>query len=144
MSLVKNSRPSSHHILLSVVTRARCPVCGVSLLYHACVVSVLCVLPRIPKYIFREREERWPQMVSTQGNFCPHACVHGGQPTVILSVLPPRESRILGFVHLEQPTMILPMPYFNQICNTCNDCNVCTFPAAVPFSIYYKTVMSVI
>ena len=26
------------------------------------------------------------QMVSTQGDFCPHARVHGGQPTVILRV----------------------------------------------------------
>ena len=41
-----------HHILLSVVTRARCPVCGVSLLSHASVVFVLCVLPRIPRLFF--------------------------------------------------------------------------------------------
>ena len=33
------------------------------------------------------REGRWPQMVSTQGDFCPHACVDGGQPTVISRVL---------------------------------------------------------
>ena len=60
-----------HHILLSVVTRARFPVCGVSLLSHASVVFVLCVLPRIPRLIFffGGREERWPQMVSTQGDF---------------------------------------------------------------------------
>ena len=25
-------------------------------------------------------------MLSTQGDFCPHACVHGGQLTVIFSV----------------------------------------------------------
>ena len=36
-------------IALRLVTRARCPVCGVSLLSHASVVSVLCVLPRIPR-----------------------------------------------------------------------------------------------
>ena len=62
--------------------------CGVSLLSHASVVFVLCVLSRIPRLIFfwGGREERWPQMVSTQGDFCPHACVHGGQPTVILRV----------------------------------------------------------
>ena len=30
--------------------------------------------------------KRWPQMVSTQGDFCPHARVHGGQPTVIFRV----------------------------------------------------------
>ena len=32
------------------------------------------------------REERWPQMVSTPGDFCAHACVHGGQPTVLFRV----------------------------------------------------------
>ena len=72
MSLVKKCT-NHHHILLSVVTRARCPVCGVSLLSHASVVFVLCVLPRIPRLIFcffGRWEERWPHMVSTQGDFC--------------------------------------------------------------------------
>ena len=71
----------------TVVPGARCPVCGVSLLSHASVVFVLCVLPTIPRLKKKKiwgREERWPQMVSTQGDFCPHACVH--QPTVILRV----------------------------------------------------------
>ena len=35
-----------------LVTRAHCPVCGVSLLFHASVVFVLCVLPRIPRFFF--------------------------------------------------------------------------------------------
>ena len=48
LSLNKNTQPSSCHIVLSVVTRVRCPVCGVSLLSHVSVVFVLCVLPRLP------------------------------------------------------------------------------------------------
>ena len=40
----KKSPPASHHIVLSVVSRVRCPVCRVSLLSHVCVVPCVCVL----------------------------------------------------------------------------------------------------
>ena len=51
LSLNKNAQPSSYHIVLSVDSRVRCPVCGVSLLSHVSVVPcvfVLYVLPRHP------------------------------------------------------------------------------------------------
>ena len=51
LSLNKNAQPASQHIVLSVVSRVRCPVCRVSLLSHVSVVPcvlVLCVLPRLP------------------------------------------------------------------------------------------------
>ena len=46
LSLNKNTQPSSYHIVLSVVSRARCPMCGVPLFSHVSVVP--CVLPRLP------------------------------------------------------------------------------------------------
>ena len=48
LSLNKNAQPSPYHIVLSVVSRVRYFVCGVSLLSHVSVVFVLCVLPRLP------------------------------------------------------------------------------------------------
>ena len=51
---------------------------------------------------------------------------------------------MLGYVHRVQPTMILPMPFFIYNCDNCNVCNVCNFDAELLFSIYFKSVMSVI
>ena len=51
VSQKKKSPPASRLIVLSVVSRVRCPVCRVSLLSHVSVVPcvfVLCVLPRLP------------------------------------------------------------------------------------------------
>ena len=84
--LSKNTQPSSHHILLFVpLSRVWClPVIS----RVRCLRSVCPALDsQFKKYILVclvRRKERWPQMVSTQGDFCAHACVHGGQPTVIL------------------------------------------------------------
>ena len=85
MSLVKNAQPSSHSALC-------CHTCPLSRVWCLPVVSrVRCLRSVCPAQdsqiifcFFGRREERWPQMVSTQGDFCAHACVHGGQPTVIL------------------------------------------------------------
>ena len=71
-SLNKKTQPSSYHIVLSVVTRVRCPVCGVSLLSHVSVVFVLCVLPRLPgsdKKVSVFFFSRLPQKVLTQDDF---------------------------------------------------------------------------
>ena len=54
------------------------------------------------------------------------------------------KKRMLGYVHLQHPTMILPMTFFIYNCNNCNVCNVCNFDADLLFSIYYKSVLSVI
>ena len=51
---------------------------------------------------------------------------------------------MLGFVHLQHPIMILPMPFFIYNCNNSNVCNVCYFDADLFISIHYKSVMSVI
>ena len=64
---------------------------------------------------------------------------------------------MLGYVLVRQPTVILRrksecldmctsniMPFFIYNCNVCNVCNVCNFDADLLFSIYYKSVMSVI
>ena len=77
LSLNKNAQPSSYHIVLSVVSRVRCPVCRVSLLSHVSVVLcifVLCVLPKLPDSDKKVSVfcffSRWPQKVLTQGDFC--------------------------------------------------------------------------
>ena len=68
-------------------------------------------------FLFWGGGKRWPQMVSTQGDFCPYACVFVGPPTVILRVpspaerrmlgcVSPAERRMLGCVHVGQPTVI--------------------------------------
>ena len=51
---------------------------------------------------------------------------------------------MLGYVHLQHPTMILPMPFFIyschifiKNCNNCNVCNVCNFDADLLFSILF-------
>ena len=44
---------------------------------------------------------------------------------------------MLGYVHLQHPTMILPMPFFIYNCNNCNVCNVCNFDADLLFSILF-------
>ena len=36
------------------------------------------------------------------------------------------------------------VPFFNYNCNVCNVCNVCNLDADLLFSIYYKSVTSVI
>ena len=51
-------------------------------------------------------EERWPQMVSTRGDFCPHACALRGQPIVILRVSARFSVRMLGYVLVGQRTVI--------------------------------------
>ena len=78
---------STHHH----ITICCCHTCPLSRVWCLPVVSrVRClrsVCPAQDSQIYKKlgwREERWPQMVSTQGDFCPHACVHGGQPTMIL------------------------------------------------------------
>ena len=62
--------------LRSVCLRSVCPA-EVSLIKKKVFFSFL---------FWGGRKERWPQMVFTQGDFCPHARVHGGQPTVISRV----------------------------------------------------------
>ena len=51
---------------------------------------------------------------------------------------------MLGYVHLQHPTMIMPMQFSIYNCNNCDVCNVCNFDADLLFSIYFKSVMSVI
>ena len=60
-----------HHI--TFCSLCRCPVCGVSLLSHASVVFVLCVLPWIPRfkiYLFVWREGK-----SDGLKWCPHKVI---------------------------------------------------------------------
>ena len=78
--------------------------------------------------------------------------VHNRQPTVILSFNVnawicaqsttdrdlETKKRMLGYVHLQHPTMILPMPFFIYNCNNCNVCNVCDFDADLLFSIFFN------
>ena len=66
--------PLSRVWCVSVVSRVRCPVCGVSLLSHVSVVFVLCVLPRLPDsdkkvsvFFFLTMASK---KVLTQGDFC--------------------------------------------------------------------------
>ena len=71
MSLVKNAQPSSHSALC-------CHTCPLSRVWCLPVVSrVRCLRSVCPAQdsqiifcFFGRREERWPQMVSTQGDFC--------------------------------------------------------------------------
>ena len=50
LSLNKNAQPSSYHVVLSVVSRVRCPVCGVSLFSHVSVVPCFQVLTTRPRH----------------------------------------------------------------------------------------------
>ena len=99
---------------------------------------------------------------------------HSGQPTVIPSefqrerldmctpvnrpwsweCLRQVSTWMLGYVLVRHPTVILrrkkwmlecvPSAIFIKNCNVCNVCNVCNFDADLLFSIYYKSVTSVI
>ena len=118
MSLVKNSQPSWYHIVLSVVTRARCPVCGVSLLSHASVVFVLCVLPRIPWFYENQMFLFLGGGGGGKGKSdalkrCPHkvisahalACTASNRPW-FWGCLSPGDRWMHGFVHVGQPTVL--------------------------------------
>ena len=52
MSPAPASAPRMSNLERCTRARARCPVCGLSLLSHASVVFVLCVLPMIPRFFF--------------------------------------------------------------------------------------------
>ena len=109
MSLVKNAQPSSYHILFSVVTRARCPVC-VSPCCLTRPLSSFCVscpgFPDFFEFFFGEEGK------SDGFKWCPHkvisahmlACTSGNRPCSSESARV--FLRMLGYVLHGQPTVI--------------------------------------
>ena len=51
---------------------------------------------------------------------------------------------MLGYVHLQHPTMILPIPFFIYNGNNCNVCNVCNLMQAYCFQFYFLLVTVII